>query len=71
MFERMDIERRRAEAELGADRKPRLIEETELPEFLNQVRTREDMFSGLEIMPSKNILYTFLVGCINFIRLLF
>jgi len=36
LFERMDIERRRAEAELGADRKPRLIEETELPEFLNQ-----------------------------------
>ena len=36
LFERMDIERRREEAELGAERKPRLIEESELPDFLNQ-----------------------------------
>merc|ERR1719357_1907769 len=33
-FQRMDMERRRAEAELGAARKPRLIEESELPDFL-------------------------------------
>jgi SWI/SNF-related matrix-associated actin-dependent regulator of chromatin subfamily A member 2/4 len=32
----MDIERRRQEAALGADRKPRLIEESELPPFLLQ-----------------------------------
>ena len=38
LFERMDIERRREEAELGAERKPRLIEESELPDFLNQAR---------------------------------
>merc|ERR1712112_94276 len=36
LFQRMDLERRRAEAELGPNRKPRLIEETELPEFLMQ-----------------------------------
>ena len=34
MFQRMDIERRRLEAEAGADRKPRLLEVSELPEFL-------------------------------------
>merc|ERR1712130_572186 len=32
----MDIERRRTEAEAGSDRKPRLIEDGELPEFLLQ-----------------------------------
>merc|ERR550525_1330004 len=31
LFQRMDIERRRPEAEAGADRKPRLLEESELP----------------------------------------
>ena len=36
LFQRMDIERRRMEAEAGADRKPRLLEESELPEFLLQ-----------------------------------
>merc|ERR1719270_2211913 len=36
MFQRMDIERRRTEAEAGSDRKPRLIEDGELPEFLLQ-----------------------------------
>jgi len=36
LFQRMDIERRRSEAELGAERKPRLIEESELPDFLVQ-----------------------------------
>ena len=34
MFQKMDIERRRQDAALGAERKPRLIEECELPEFL-------------------------------------
>jgi hypothetical protein len=33
----MDIERRRQEAALGSERKPRLIEESELPPFLIQV----------------------------------
>merc|ERR1712002_270416 len=41
LFQRMDIERRRAEAELGDQRKPRLIEESELPEFLLQ--SQEDL----------------------------
>merc|ERR1712115_642687 len=36
LFQRMDMERRRAEAELGAARKPRLPEESELPDFLIQ-----------------------------------
>merc|ERR1719209_2433514 len=36
LFEKIDLERRREEAELGAERKPRLIEESELPEFLCQ-----------------------------------
>jgi len=33
-FQQMDIDRRRADAALGADRKPRLIEESELPGYL-------------------------------------
>merc|ERR1712110_340127 len=33
-FQQMDIGRRRADAALGADRKPRLIEESELPGYL-------------------------------------
>merc|ERR1740131_365250 len=41
LFQRMDIERRRAEAEAGAERKPRLIEESELPDFL--VQSTEDI----------------------------
>ena len=36
LFQRMDMERRSAEADLGAARKPRLIQETELPDFLIQ-----------------------------------
>ena len=36
-FQEMDIERRRQEAALGAERKPRLIEQSELPPFLLQV----------------------------------
>merc|ERR1719347_2236690 len=36
MFQKMDIERRRTEAEAGSGRKARLIEEGELPEFLLQ-----------------------------------
>lgn len=36
LFQRMDIERRRADADLGDKRKPRLIEESELPDFLTQ-----------------------------------
>lgn len=35
-FQQMDIQRRREEASLGADRKPRLMEESELPPFLLQ-----------------------------------
>jgi len=35
-FQMMDIERRRQEAALGTERKPRLIEESELPPYLIQ-----------------------------------
>ena len=37
----MDIDRRKGEAELGDQRKARLIEENELPEFLLQ--SQEDL----------------------------
>jgi len=43
LFQRMDIERRRADADLGDQRKPRLIEESELPEFLLQSQEDLDM----------------------------
>merc|ERR1712173_365385 len=33
-FQQMDIDRRRQDAALGAERKPRLIEESELPAYL-------------------------------------
>ena len=33
-YQQMDMERRRKDAELGANRKPRLIEESELPKWL-------------------------------------
>merc|ERR1719232_1874604 len=47
LFQRMDIERRREEAQAGADRKPRLIEESELPEFLLQeLPDQEEMDMG-------------------------
>merc|ERR1739844_77736 len=36
LFQQMDIDRRRADAALGSERKPRLIEECELPAFLLQ-----------------------------------
>lgn len=34
IFQKMDLERRREEASRGAGRKSRLVEETELPEWL-------------------------------------
>merc|ERR1712106_1204224 len=43
LFQRLDIERRRADADLGDQRKPRLIEEKELPEFLLQSQEDLDM----------------------------
>merc|ERR1711971_478493 len=46
LFQRMDLERRRGEAELGADRKDRLIQEHELPEFL--LRDDEDLEREME-----------------------
>merc|ERR1711983_649176 len=42
LFQRMDIERRRSEAEAGSERKSRLLEESELPEFLLQDDLEED-----------------------------
>merc|ERR1711892_980074 len=41
LFQRLDIERRRADAELGDKRQPRLIEESELPAFL--IQSAEDI----------------------------
>ena len=46
-FQQMDIERRRHEAALGSERKPRLIEESELPAFLLQVVVWKPVSSGL------------------------
>merc|ERR1712128_209524 len=43
LFQRMDLERRRADADMGDQRKPRLIEEKELPEFLLQSQEDLDM----------------------------
>merc|ERR1719260_349438 len=43
LFQKMDMERKRAEAEAGDQRKPRLIEESELPEFLLQSEEDLDM----------------------------
>ncbi len=40
LFQRIDMERRREEAEAGSERKSRLIEESELPDFLTQVPHR-------------------------------
>jgi len=34
LFQKIDLERRRQDSKLGADRKPRLIEEIELPDWL-------------------------------------
>ena len=34
IFQKIDLDRRREDAKLGADRKPRLMEQTELPEWL-------------------------------------
>lgn len=36
VYQRMDIERRREEAKQGQNRKPRLMEETELPEWMSK-----------------------------------
>merc|ERR1712243_528709 len=41
LFQKIDIERRRADAELGDKRQPRLLEESELPDFL--VQSTEDI----------------------------
>jgi SWI/SNF-related matrix-associated actin-dependent regulator of chromatin subfamily A protein 2/4 len=50
LFQRMDIERRRAEADLGPLRKPRLIEESELPDFLTQDTEEMEMEEEAERM---------------------
>merc|ERR1711997_1122764 len=41
-FQQMDIQRRREDAALGADRKPRLMEENELPPFLLEEDEEEE-----------------------------
>ena len=41
-FQQMDIDRRRADAALGDERKPRLMEESELPPFLLEEPPSED-----------------------------
>jgi hypothetical protein len=48
------MERRREEAEAGADRKSRLVEESELPEFLNQVHTLMGVLNS-STLPSKGL----------------
>ncbi len=49
LFQNMDLERRREDAKLGTDRKPRLMEETELPDWL----LRED--GDVSLQPSLSI----------------
>merc|ERR1712018_854100 len=48
LFQKMDIERRRQDAALGAERKPRLMEECELPAFLLQDDEELDMADEAE-----------------------
>lgn len=47
-FQQMDIERRRNEAALGSERKPRLMEESELPPFLLQDEAELDLIEEEE-----------------------
>merc|ERR1719411_735629 len=45
-FQQMDIQRRREDGALGADRKPRLMEENELPPFLLEEETTQEEILG-------------------------
>eukprot|EP00092_Neocalanus_flemingeri_P080780 GFUD01100808.1.p1 GENE.GFUD01100808.1~~GFUD01100808.1.p1 ORF type:complete len:390 (-),score=144.73 GFUD01100808.1:156-1229(-) len=55
LFQRMDIERRRADADLGDQRKARLIEEHELPEFMLQSQEDLEMLDEDEAAEEKRI----------------
>lgn len=58
-FQRMDLERRREEAKLGPNRKSRLIEEAELPDWL--VKDDDEVqYSHLPVM-----INLFLNMCLN------
>ena len=50
LFQKMDLDRRREEATAGANRKARLIEEGELPEFLLQDDEEEEEEDQEEVM---------------------
>ncbi|XP_011302316.1 ATP-dependent helicase brm isoform X2 [Fopius arisanus] len=66
-FQKLDLERRREEAKLGPDRKPRLLEETELPDWLVKdddeverwtYEEDEDAFLGRGSRQRKEVDYT-------------
>lgn len=63
-YQRMDIERRREDAKLGANRKSRLVEETELPEWL--VKDDEEVvfrhYYGALLVPCFHRLYFSIAG---------
>ncbi|CAB3380987.1 Hypothetical predicted protein [Cloeon dipterum] len=65
IFQRMDIDRRREEAKLGSSRKSRLIEESELPDWLVkeddevfQYEEEEEKFYGRGTRQRKEVDYT-------------
>ena len=53
-FQQMDIQRRREDAALGADRKPRLMEDNELPPFLMEEEDEEEEEIQEEILGRGN-----------------
>lgn len=57
-FQKMDLERRREDAKLGPNRKSRLIEISELPEWL--VKDEEEVFSVLIFLLCCQVINIFL-----------
>lgn len=58
-FQKMDLERRREDAKLGPNRKSRLIEISELPEWL--VKDEEEVFSVLIFLLCCQVIKIFLL----------
>lgn len=48
MFQKMDLERRREDSKLGSDRRPRLMEEQELPTWLVKEDEEVEKWTGEE-----------------------
>ena len=58
LYQWMDIERRREETRQGAARKPRLMEETELPECLSKDEEEVERFLGRDNQQKKDVDYS-------------